>query len=200
MQVLDTGLLFVLSAPSGAGKDSVIKLLKEQNWPIQVAITMTTRLPRQGEVEGVHYYFRTQKEFDALVDQNELLEHAYVHGNWYGVPRTPVREHLLAGEDVLLKIDVQGAETIKKRIPDAVFIFLAPESMEVLGHRLVARKSESEEEVKLRLTNAAYEMEQQQWYDYLVINQTGRLDIAVEKVKAIIQAEHCRVKKRELII
>jgi len=190
------GLLFVFSAPSGTGKDTVIRHLKEQGFPIRVAITVTTRAPRPGEIDGVHYYFVTPEEYHRMLANDELLEHAEVHGNWYGVPRRPVREWLAVGEDVLLKIDVQGAATVRQKVPQAIFIFLAPQSLGELSRRLSARRSETEAERARRLADAEYEIAQQTWYDYRVINRQGHLDEAVEKVKAIITAEHCRVQLR----
>jgi guanylate kinase len=190
------GLLFVLSAPSGTGKDTVIRRLREQGVPIHVSVSVTTRAPRPNEIDGVHYHFISREEYDDLLAQDELLEHAEVHGNWYGVPRRPAREWLATGEDVLLKIDVQGASTVRKKVPNAIFIFLAPESIDDLNRRLIARHSETPAERARRLADASKELKQQVWYDYLVINRHGRLDEAVEQVKAIITAEHCRVKKR----
>lgn len=195
-QEVTPGLLFVLSAPSGTGKDTVIRRLRDQGVPIHVAITVTTRAPRPGEIDGVHYYFVSQQEYERMLANDELLEHAQVHGNWYGVPRQPVREWLAAGEDVLLKIDVQGAATVRKKVPQAIFIFLAPQSLNELNRRLHSRRSETEAERARRLADAAYELAQQEEYDYRVINRQGHLDEAVEKVKAIIIAEHCRVRLR----
>jgi guanylate kinase len=197
------GLLFVLSAPSGTGKDSVIQRLKEQGWPIHVAVTVTTRPRRANEREGVHYFFRSPEEFARMRDADELLEYAQVHGHWYGVPRMPARELLAAGQDVLLKIDVQGAATMRRKVPDAVFIFLAPESLEDLEQRLLLRSQETQEtavERHVRLQNALYELEQQSWFDYVVVNRAGHLDEAVEQVKAIVIAEHCRVRPRNIVL
>lgn len=190
------GLLFVLSAPSGTGKDTVIRHLRDQGLSIRVAITVTTRAPRSGEIDGVHYYFVTLEEYHRMLANDELLEHAEVHGNWYGVPRRPVREWLASGEDVLLKIDVQGAATVRQKVSQAIFIFLAPQSLSELSRRLGARRSETEAERSRRLADAEYEITQQTWYDYRVVNRQGHLDEAVEKVKAIITAEHCRVQLR----
>ncbi|HLW02082.1 MAG TPA: guanylate kinase [Ktedonobacterales bacterium] len=195
-QEVTPGLLFVLSAPSGTGKDTVIRRLREQGLPIRVAVTVTTRAPRPGEIDGVHYYFVSPDAYQRMLTNDELLEHAEVHGNWYGVPRRPVREWLAAGEDVLLKIDVQGAATVRQKVPQAIFIFLAPQSISELNRRLSARHSETETERARRLADASYELTQQTWYDYRVVNRQGHLDEAVEKVKAIITAEHCRVHPR----
>ncbi len=189
------GLLFVLSAPSGGGKDSVLRGLQKLGVPIQVSVSVTTRPPRPGEVNGVDYHFISQAEYDALVAQEELLEHAVVHGNCYGVPRKPVREWLAAGKDVLLKIDVQGAATIRQKVPHAIFIFLAPASVEALHQWLAERQTESAADLARRQADASYELAQQDWYDYRVINRPGHLDEAVEQVRAIIIAEHCRVRR-----
>src|SRR3989442_9097900 len=130
------GLLFVLSAPSGTGKDTVINTLKQQGMDFYVVPSVTTRKPRPGESEGNPYHFMSQEEFEQLVAHDELFEYANVHGNWYGQPRQPIRDNLRAGRDVLLKIDVQGAETIRCKVPGAVFIFLVPSSLEELATRL----------------------------------------------------------------
>ena len=195
-QEVNPGLLFVLSAPSGTGKDTVIRRLREQGLPIRVAVTVTTRAPRPGEINGVHYYFVSLDEYQHMLAHDELLEHAEVHGNLYGVPRRPVREWLAAGEDVLLKIDVQGAAAVRQKVPQAIFLFLAPQSISELNRRLSARHSETEAERARRLADASYELTQQTWYDYRVVNRQGHLDEAVEKVKAIFTAEHCRVQLR----
>ncbi len=190
------GLLFVLSAPSGTGKDTVITLLKEQGYDFFVVPSVTTRSPRQGESEGDPYYFLGQKEFDELVAQDELLEYANVHGNWYGQPRKPIREHLERGSNVLLKIDVQGAATVRQKLPEAIFIFLTPGSIETLSQRLNERHTETEEELQRRLTDAQHELENQYWYDYVVENLQGRVQEAVDHLKAIMMAERCRTKPR----
>jgi guanylate kinase len=194
------GLLFVLSAPSGAGKDTVIQALQAQGADFFVVPSVTTRAPRPGESEGRPYYFVDPASFERLVAAHELLEHANVHGNWYGQPRKPIRENLQAGRDVLLKIDVQGANTVRKLIPQAVFIFLHPGSGEELVQRLEARHTETAEELRRRLTNAGAELAEQHWYDYLVFNYHGRLQEAVDNVRAIMQAEHCRVARRQITL
>jgi guanylate kinase len=191
-------LLFVLSAPSGAGKDTVIQALQAQGSDFFVVPSVTTRAPRPGESEGHPYYFVDQQRFDQLVASGELLEHAYVHGNWYGQPRQPIRNTLQAGRDVLLKIDVQGATTIRNLIPRAIFIFLHPGSSAELVQRLEARHTETPEELQLRLTNAETELAEQHWYDYLVFNRHEQLQAAVNDLRAIIRAEHCRVTPRQI--
>ncbi len=194
------GLLFVLSAPSGTGKDTVINALKQQGMDFYVVPSVTTRAPRPGESEGNPYHFVSQETFEHLVAQDELLEYANVHGNWYGQPRKLIRDNLAAGRDVLLKIDVKGAATIRSKVPDAIFIFLTPESLEELTQRLATRQTETEEELQRRLADARKELAEQHWYDYLVLNRQGHLEEAVDILRAIILAEHCRVLPRKFEI
>jgi guanylate kinase len=192
------GLLFVLSAPSGTGKDTVINTLKQQGMDFYVVPSVTTRAPRPNESEGNPYHFISQETFERLVSQNELLEYANVHGNWYGQPRKPIRDNLSAGRDVLLKIDVKGAATIRSKVPDAVFIFLIPGSLEELAQRLTDRQTETEEELQRRLADARKELAEQHWYDYLITNRQGHLQDAVDCLRAIMLAEHCRVHPRKI--
>jgi guanylate kinase len=194
------GLLFVLSAPSGTGKDTVISALKQQGMNFYVVPSVTTRSPRPGESEDNPYHFVDQENFERMVSQGELLEYANVHGNWYGQPRTLIRENLSAGRDVLLKIDVKGAATIRKKVPNAIFIFLIPGSLEELTHRLTDRQTETEEELQRRLADARKELAEQHWYDYLVTNRDGHLQEAVDCLRAIVLAEHCRVHIRNINI
>jgi|SRR6266567_2209186 len=190
------GLLFVLSAPSGTGKDTVITALKQRSMDFYVVASVTTRAPRPGESEGNPYYFVSQETFDHMVAHNELLEHANVHGNWYGQPLQQIKDNLQAGRDVLLKIAVQGAETVRKKIPGAIFIFLVPGSAEELVQRLTNRQTETEQQLQLRLKNARMELAQRDHYDYIIENRQGQLDIAVEHLRAIMLAEHCRTHPR----
>ena len=192
------GLLFVLSAPSGAGKDTVINTLKQQGMDFYVVPSVTTRTPRPGESEGHPYHFISKETFEQLVSQNELLEYANVHGNWYGQPRKLIRDTLSAGRDVLLKIDVKGAATIRSKVPDAIFIFLIPGSLEELTQRLTGRQTETEEELRRRLADARKELAEQHWYDYLITNRNGHLQEAVDCLRAIMLAEHCRVHPRNI--
>ncbi len=194
------GLLFVLSAPSGTGKDSVIKALKEQGMDFYVVPSVTTRPPRPGESEGNPYLFVSEEKFKQLVDAGELLEYANVHGNWYGQPRKLIRDNLRAGRDVLLKIDVQGAATIRRKVPQAIFIFLVPSSLEELTQRLATRQTETEEERLRRLADAREELTQQYWYDYVVVNRQGHLQEAVDQLRAIMLAEHARTHPRHIDI
>lgn len=194
------GLLFVLSAPSGTGKDTVIKTLQEQGMDFYLVSSVTTRRPRQGESDGQPYHFVDTETFNRMVANDELLEYANVHGNWYGQPRRPIRDNLQAGRDVLLKIDVQGAATVRRKVPKAVFIFLVPESVEELAQRLDARQTETQEERQRRLADARIELAKKDWYDYIILNRQGHLEEAVESLRAIMLAEHCRVQPRQIII
>jgi guanylate kinase len=194
------GLLFVLSAPSGTGKDSVISALKEQGADFYVVASVTTRPPRPGESEGNPYHFISEERFKQLVDEDELLEYANVHGNWYGQPRKAIRENLKAGRDVLLKIDVQGAATVRSKVPQAIFIFLVPGSLDELVERLTQRDTETPEERARRLADARKEMEQRYQYDYLIVNRQNCLQEAVEQLRAIMLAEHARTQIRHIDI
>ncbi|GCE20500.1 guanylate kinase [Dictyobacter kobayashii] len=190
------GLLFVLSAPSGTGKDTVINALKKKGLDFHVVASVTTRAPRPGESEGNPYYFVNHEQFEAMIAQNELIEYAQVHGNWYGQPVQQIADNLQKGRDVLLKIDVQGAATVREKVPGAIYIFLVPGSVEELVERLAHRQTETEEERKRRLTDAQHELAQQEHYDYVIVNRQGRLSEAVERLQAIMQAEHCRTRPR----
>ncbi|HLY29877.1 MAG TPA: guanylate kinase [Ktedonobacterales bacterium] len=191
-------LLIVLSGPSAVGKTTLARALVAQGWPGYVMVTVTTRRKRLGEVDGVHYHFRTEEQFQEMIARDELIERAEVHGNWYGIPAAPLRERLAAGQDVLLSIDPQGAQTIRTRTKGGVYIFLSPESLNELVARLDARNLDSPEQRTLRLLNAEREMAQMDRYDYVIINRQGQFEAAVEQIKAIITAEHCRVNPRQI--
>lgn len=190
------GLLFVLSAPSGTGKDSVIQALREQGVDFHVVASVTTRALRPGESEGNPYFFISQQKFDEMVANDELLEHANVHGNWYGQPLEQMRQNLQQGKDVLLKIDVQGAATVRKKLPGAIFIFLVPGSVEELVTRLTKRDTETAEERQRRLADAQFELSQRQYYDYVIENRQGKLQEAADYLHAVMKAEHCRTNPR----
>lgn len=186
------GLLFVLSAPSGTGKDTVINTLKAQGMDFYVVASVTARAPRPGESEGNPYHFVSPEKFKQLIDEGEFLEYATVHGNLYGQPRQAIRENLQAGRDVLLKIDVQGAATIRNKVPEAIFIFLTPASLEELAQRLTNRHTETEAERLRRLDDARKELAQQSWYDYVIVNRQNHLQEAVDKLREIMLEERKR--------
>lgn len=196
----ERGLLIVLSGPSGVGKGTVRKeLFKQPNTNYEYSISMTTRKPREGEVDGVDYFFKTREEFEQLIEEGGLLEYAEFVGNYYGTPLEYVNETLDAGRDVFLEIEVQGATQIREKVPEALFIFLAPPSLSELERRLVGRGTESEEIIQKRIQAAKEELEMMSLYDYVVEND--EIQNACDKINAIIVAEHCRrerVEKRYL--
>jgi len=184
-----SGLLVILSGPSGVGKDSVYNQMKTSCKPYIFAVTATTRSPRPNEKHEKDYIFLSPAEFDEIVDTGGFLEWAQVYGNRYGVPKAPINDALAKGQTVVIKTDVQGASTIKKLISRAIFIFLAPASMKELEHRLRNRLTESKPDVSLRLRTAKAEMGHQAMFDYTVINHEGELERTVSKIEAIINKE-----------
>lgn len=193
----DLPLLIVLSGPSGVGKDAVIEAMKRRDKSLHFIVTTTTRPMREGEKEGVDYYFISEQTFKDMVREDEFLEWAKVYDHYYGVPRARVQEALNQGKDAIVRVDVQGAATIKSKAPDAVFIFLAPTSIRELGKRLKQRASESTESLSLRLAKAGYEMERMFLFDYAVKNRTGQLLRAVKEIESIISAEKLRVNPKK---
>ncbi len=196
----NTPILLVLSGPSGVGKDAVLAALKSGKCPINHVTTVTTRPRRPNEREGIDYHFVSHEQFQSMIFQDKLLEYASVYGNWYGVPRDAVRDALKGGEDVIVKVDVQGAATIKKTVPQAVFIFLSPPSIYDLKLRLAQRKTESKSDLELRLQKAENEMQALPMFDYEVVNDWDQLDKAVCEIKAIIIAEKRRVQPRAILL
>jgi guanylate kinase len=186
-------LLVVISGPSGVGKDSVLRGLREQGLPFRFVPTMNTRPKRPDEVDGVDYFFVTTAEFVTLLEQGELLEHAVVYGDYKGIPKKPIREALNSGQDVVLRVDVQGAATLKRLIPQAIFVFLTTPTEEELVQRLLNRKTESPESLRIRIATAREEMQRIPEFDYVVINHDDQLAETVQDVIGIIRAEHCRV-------
>ncbi len=193
-------LLIVLSGLSGVGKDAVLARMKALGYPLEYITTVTTRPQRAKERNNVDYHFVSAKRFQEMLAHNELLEWANVYGNWYGVPKQPVKQALDRGQDTIIKVDVQGAATIKKILPQAVFIFLMPPSMEELITRLKQRLTESSLDLALRIKTAEEEIKQIPLFDYVVINKQDELDQAVLEIKAITTAEKCRVSPREITI
>ena len=189
-------LLIVLSGPSGVGKDAVLARMKESGRPFHYVITATTRPKRAREKNGVDYHFLSQEEFQQMIDKHQFLEWANVYGNYYGVPKNEITSALSKGVDAIVKVDVQGAATIKKILPQAVFIFLIPPSMEELEKRLRKRHSESSTDLALRLEKAKGEIESLPLFDYVIISRQNKLDEVVSQIDAIVAAEKCRVKPR----
>lgn len=190
-------LLIVLSGPSGAGKDAVLNRMKQAAIPFYHVTTVTTRPRRPGEEDGADYHFISKEEFDALVASGGLLEHAEVYGNWYGVPREPARAALERGEDVIIKVDIQGAATIRKLVPEALLVFLTPPSAEELTARLKERQTENRMDLERRLKTAAGEMAAVKDFDYVVYNPGGDVDRAVTDIRDIITAEKRRKNPRK---
>ncbi|MEK6221004.1 MAG: guanylate kinase [Chloroflexota bacterium] len=196
----DEPLLIVISGPSGVGKDSVVAGMKERNQKFHFVVTATTREARDTEVHGVDYFFFSEEEFKRMIDQDELLEHALVYEDYKGIPKAQVRDALDSGMDVVMRLDVQGAETIKKLSSEAILIFITTSSEEELVARLKARKTESPEKLKVRIETARNEYQRIDEFDYIVINRENNLDEAVDRVLAIIQAEHQAVIPRKVTL
>jgi guanylate kinase len=189
-------LLIVISGPSGVGKDSVIMRMKERRMPFYFVVTATTRLPRPDEQPGVDYIFVSKDQFAEMIESGELIEYAIVYNDYKGIPKNQVRQALQSDQDVILRIDVQGAATIRELCPDALTIFLAPESEAELIERLTQRKSETPEGLKLRIVTARQEMKRMGEFDYVVVNRNGNLNATVDTIIEIIHAEHLRVHPR----
>ncbi len=186
-------VLVVLSGPSGVGKDSVILGLKESGYPFYFVVTATTRPRRHNEIDGIDYHFVSVGDFAEMIENNELLEYAVVYGDYKGIPKKHVREALASGQDVIMRIDVQGAATIRALVPNAVTIFLTAESEEELVRRLQLRKTEPPDQLKMRIVTARRELRRFTEFDYVVINPEEQLDEAVDQVLSIIRAEKSRV-------
>lgn len=193
-------LLLVVSGSSGAGKDAVIERMKERRLPFSFVVTTTTRECRATEVPGVHYNFVSAEQFHRMVEAGQMLEWARVYDNFYGVPRKAVRDALATGRDVVVKVDVQGAATIRRTVPDAALVFIRPPSMEELERRLRSRHSETPEALAVRLGKAADEYRQLPLFDYVVTSYPGRIDDVVDQIQSIVTAEKCRVEPRRVDI
>ncbi len=189
-------LLVVISGPSGVGKDSVVKRMRERNPELHFVVTATTRPPRPSEVPGVDYVFVSDAEFRQWIHNSELLEHALVYGEYKGIPRKHIREALDSGKDVVMRLNVQGAKTVKAILPDALLIFLLAGSEDELSDRLRRRGTEDDTTLQRRLTIVRQEMQCISEFDYVVVNREGQLDRAVEQIEAIVTAERCRTKQR----
>jgi guanylate kinase len=191
--MLKTGLLIVLSGPSGTGKGTICSALTRDSSDIHLSVSCTTREPRPGEKEGVNYYYKTEEEFVTLIKDGLLLEHAKVFEHYYGTPLTYVEEKMQKGFDVLLEIDVQGAMKVKERYPEGIYVFLAPPSLAELERRIRNRGTESEDEIRGRLGKAAAELKLMPKYDYVIINDV--IKTVVKKIKCILCAEKLKVRR-----
>ena len=191
-------LLIVISGPSGIGKDAVVGLLRKTNHDTHFVITMNSRTRRADETEGVDYFFVTREEFEAKIANDELIEYAKVYSDYKGIPKSQVREAFSSGKDVIMRLDVQGAMTIRKLCPDAILIFLTASSREEWINRLLERRSESPEELEVRLCRAAEEYKMLDQFDYVVVNSDKHLEQTIADIQAIIRAEHLKTHPRKV--
>ena len=187
------GLLLVISGFAGTGKGTIVSMLRERYGNYALSVSATTRAPRNGEVDGVHYFFKTKEEFLQMIVEDELFEYAQYVDNYYGTPKKYVQEQMDAGKDVILEIEMQGALKIKEQFPDVVLLFVVPPDADTLEARLLGRGTETPEVVKKRLGRAVEESDYMERYDYLIVNDD--LDECVERVHAVIQSEHLRTKR-----
>ena len=193
-------LLIVISGPSGVGKDSVVQRMKEREFPFHFVVTATTREKRPSEVNGRDYFFLSKDDFAQMIEANELIEYAIVYGDYKGIPKAQVRDAFASGQDVVMRIDVQGAETVRKLAPEALLIFITCENEEELEDRLRKRKTESADSLSLRIATARKQLQRLEAFDYVIVNQDFHLDDTVEKVRAIIAAEHLKVHHRKVTL
>ncbi len=188
------GILFIISSPSGGGKGTLIREVLRTVPYIGYSVSFTTRQVREGEEHGVHYNFVSHRDFENLIEQGEFLEYAKVHGNYYGTSKTQVERETSAGRDIILEIDVQGADSVRAKASDAVGIFILPPSFEVLRERLIARQTESDEELKLRLKNSRDEVREYAKFDYVIIND--EVEKAVNDLQSVIYSERCKLLRQ----
>jgi guanylate kinase len=193
-------LLIVISGPSGVGKDSLIQLMKERDLPFHFVVTATSRPPRENEVHGVDYFFISSEEFTQMIEDDELLEHALVYGDYKGIPKEQVRQALASGKDVVMRIDVQGAATIRNISPEALLIFLTTQNEVEMIERLKLRKTETTDGLNNRIATAREELKRKNEFDYVVINRDCHLDEAVDTIVAIIRAEHHRTMPKKVTL
>lgn len=192
-------LVLIISGPSGVGKDSVLAQLKQERPDLYFVVTATSRPKRPNEIEGKDYFFVTREKFEEWISQGQMLEHALVYGDYKGIPRQQVDQALAAGTDVVLRIDVQGAATVKQLMPEAISIFIAADSEAKLVQRLVSRKTETLDKMTVRVATARHEMEEMKKFDYVVVNQEGCLEQCAQQIGSIINAEKARVNRLGLL-
>jgi len=190
--------MIVISGPSAAGKDTVVQRMQERGLEFHFVVTATTRARRPGEVHGKDYWFVSQAEFAKMIDGGEFLEHAIVYEEHKGVPKAQVREALASGRDVVMRLDVQGAETVKGLVAEALLIFITADSEEELIQRLKERSTETPEKLAVRIATARQELKRVGAFDYVIVNHDDRLDHTVDVIRAIIEAEHHRVRQRRV--
>lgn len=191
-------LLIVISGPSGVGKDSVLEEMKKRGLPFHFVITATNRAPRPDEKDGVDYFFVSHDEFARMIDEGELLEYALVYQDYKGIPKSQVRKALATGKNVIMRIDVQGAETVRELVEDALMIFLTPQNEDELISRLKKRNTEDNESLKLRIATTRQEYKKIGIFDYIVVNRDDKLSETVDMIEAIIKAEQLRVHQRKV--
>jgi guanylate kinase len=191
-------LLVIISGPSGVGKDAVLARMRERGCPFHFVVTVTDRPQRPGEVHGKDYFFVSTAEFERMLKDGEMLEHAIVYGQHKGIPKAQVRQALDSGQDVVMRVDVQGAATVRRLVPDAVLIFLIPSSEEELIRRLRKRRTENPADLQMRIVLAREELKRLPEFDYVVVNRDNRLDDTVDQIMAIITVEKCCVKPRKI--
>jgi guanylate kinase len=191
-------LLIVISGPSGVGKDSVVQTMKARGLPFHFVVTTTTRPPRANEVNGRDYFFVSKEEFARMIEHEEFFEYAIVYKDYKGNSKKQVRDALTSGQDVIMRLDVQGAATVRKLAPEAVLVFLTTQSEHELVERLKSRKTDTAEDLSLRIATAQQELKRAPEFDYVIVNADGCLDETVDTVTAIIRAEHHRVNPRQV--
>ncbi|MFM9330203.1 guanylate kinase [Paenibacillus mesotrionivorans] len=187
------GILLVLSGPSGVGKGTVCNALRKMGTELVYSVSATTRTPREGEVHGVNYFFKSREEFSSMIESDDLLEYAEYCGNYYGTPREFVEDTLASGQDIILEIEVQGALKVKNKFPEGVFIFLLPPSLDELQSRIVTRGTETEDVIKSRMSIARDELRLIEHYDYAIVND--QVEAACHRIQAILTAERCRKER-----
>lgn len=193
-------LIVVISGPSGVGKDAVVQAMQQRGQPFHFVVTMTSRKPRPGEVDGVDYFFVSREKFEEMIAASEFMEYALVYQDYKGIPKEQIRRALDSGKDVILRVDVQGAATMRRLTPEAVLIYLIPTDENEWLQRLHNRKTETSESLALRIQTARSEMEHLGRFDYVVVNADDRLEVAAETIIAIIDAEHHRVHPRKVVV